>query len=236
MMSLVAAQVELTTKTFLRLIPFPPNFGICAHNSHSISLQQTESWLSFHSNIIPGIEAADDKKGNSPKPLSVVTDSKQSVDFDYDDDDDTSSGVKTPKSTIIPYFEHNVKTVYLTGEDNVTLACLPKNFNDSQHIILWYKDESPITNGNTIVSVGYEIDNKSRLTILNYNKESSGNFSCAIMPSDVRQYFVFKPQSETPENIVEKINGGDTKQISQIAIKLIAFLTAIKHYYGIEKF
>lgn len=87
------------------------------------------SWLSFHSNIIPGIEAADDKKGNSPKPLSVVTDSKQTVDFDYDDDDDTSSGVKTPKSTIIPYFEHNVKTVYLTGEDNVTLACLPKNFN-----------------------------------------------------------------------------------------------------------
>uniref|UniRef100_A0A1A9V6E5 Ig-like domain-containing protein n=1 Tax=Glossina austeni TaxID=7395 RepID=A0A1A9V6E5_GLOAU len=96
------------------------------------------------------IEAADDKKGNSPKPLSVVTDSKQPFDFDYDDEDDTSSGVKTPKSTIIPYFEHNVKTVYLTGEDNVTLACLPKNFNDSQHIILWYKDESPITNGNTI--------------------------------------------------------------------------------------
>uniref|UniRef100_A0A1A9WN79 Ig-like domain-containing protein n=1 Tax=Glossina brevipalpis TaxID=37001 RepID=A0A1A9WN79_9MUSC len=184
---------------------------------------------------IIGIEAADDKKVNSPKQQSVLADSKQSLDYNYDDEDDTPNGVKTPKSTIIPYFEHNVKTAYLTGEDNITVACLPKNFNDSQHIIMWYKDEVPITNGNITLSVGYEIDNKFRLTILNYNKESSGNFSCLIMPNEVRQYIVFKPQNEAPENIVEKTSAAGIKQISQMAVNMISLLTIIK-YYGIEKF
>lgn len=65
------------------------------------------------------------------------SDSKQSLDYDYNEEDDTSTGgshgdgrIQQPKATLMPYFEHNSTTVYLSGDqDKLQLKCHPKNFD-----------------------------------------------------------------------------------------------------------
>lgn len=67
---------------------------------------------------------------------------------------------------------------------------------------MWYNDETPITNGYTSLTDKYSVDNKYRLTILNYNKNTLGNFSCVVLPSEIRQYISIE-FGAPPENIID---------------------------------
>lgn len=146
---------------------------------------------------IAEIEAVENQKGS--------TDSKQSVEYDYADEADVSNGeIAAPKSTIKPYFDSPTSIVYASQDvENVTLKCSPKNFNDSVHQILWYNNEQPISNGKTSLMIDkYAVDNKLGLTIFNYNRNTNGNFSCVVLPAEIRQYVTIE-YSSPPENIKE---------------------------------
>ncbi|KNC32341.1 hypothetical protein FF38_12476 [Lucilia cuprina] len=174
---------------------------------------------------ITGIEADGNQKGSS--------DSKQAFDaYDYSDESETSNGeIPTPKSTITPYFENSLITVYATKDvENITLECLPKNFKDSVHQILWYNEEHPITNGNTSLAVDkYAIDNKYRLTILNYKKDTAGNFSCAVLPTEARQYVQIE-FGAPPENIKDQ-NGASNRLIIEMGLMLTALAAIVSLNY-----
>lgn len=72
---------------------------------------------------------------------------------------------------------------------------------ETKHQILWYNGEHAITNGNISLSTDkYAVDNKYRLTILNYNKNTPGNFYCAVLPAEIRQYVIIE-FGAPPENI-----------------------------------
>ncbi|KAM7342367.1 uncharacterized protein ACRADG_009820 [Cochliomyia hominivorax] len=170
---------------------------------------------------ITGVEAVGNQRGSS--------DSKQAVEYDYSDEADTSNSDDTaPKATIKPYFENSIKTVYVTEDiANVTLECAPKNYNGSMHEILWYNKEEALTNGKTSLKPEqYAVDNKYRLTILNYSKDSKGNYSCAVLPNDIRQYMVIE-FGAPPENIKNQNGAANTIfiEIALITISLLAVLT-----------
>lgn len=88
--------------------------------------------------IILGIYGAEEKTVPAVKENTLSGDSKQAIDYDYNDEEDNSSGggshsdgkMLHAKSTVMPYFEHNITTVYLKpDQDNLQLKCHPKNFD-----------------------------------------------------------------------------------------------------------
>ncbi|XP_065370091.1 uncharacterized protein LOC135962213 [Calliphora vicina] len=174
---------------------------------------------------ITGIEAEGNQKGSGDN-------SKQTAEYDYSDEAEVPNGdISAPKSTVKPYFENSLITVYATKEvENVTLQCLPKNYHESEHQILWYNDEHPITNGNTSLAVDkYTVDNKYRLTILNYNKDNTGNFSCAVLPTEVRQYVAIE-FGAPPENITNQ-NGGSNTLIFEMGLMLTSLVLIVSLNY-----
>ncbi|XP_061390257.1 uncharacterized protein LOC133325533 [Musca vetustissima] len=132
-----------------------------------------------------------------------------------------------------PYFENKLNVVYFSHEgENVTLKCAPKNFNENHHSILWYRDELPITNGNITLVVGnYEVDNKHSLTIYNYTSTTVGNFSCQVLPGEIRQYV--KIELKAPENISEMNGGGASLLSGSVATinSIIMMLMAMSMWY-----
>lgn len=69
--------------------------------------------------------------------------------------------------------------------------------------IMWYRGTMPITNGNTTLLAGYEIDSKHSLYVYNYTSAETGNFSCSVLPGDIRQYVKVEFKTSVPENISE---------------------------------
>ncbi|TMW50466.1 hypothetical protein DOY81_004462 [Sarcophaga bullata] len=152
--------------------------------------------------------------------------------YDYGEEADASNGdISAPKSTIKPYFESNL-TVYATKEiENITLECSPTNFNDTKHQILWYNGEHAITNGNISLSTDkYAIDNKYRLTILNYRKNTPGNFYCAVLPAEIRQYVIIE-FGAPPENITDQ-NGAANFSFVKNGLILTTLMIIIFLSYG----
>lgn len=99
------------------------------------------------------------------------------------------------------------------------------------HSILWYNDEHPITTGNVSLSPDkYAVDNKYRLTILNFSKKTTGNFSCAVLPVDVRQYMAIE-FGAPPENITDQ-NGGANTIFVEMALMLVSLFVVVSLNYG----
>ncbi|XP_058982188.1 uncharacterized protein LOC105261721 [Musca domestica] len=175
--------------------------------------------------IISGIDAVENQQQQKGKQDVA------SNEFDYSEETEPepTNGDVTPTMASKPYFENKLNVVYYSHEgENITLNCAPKNFNEAVNLIMWYRDELPITNGNTTLVVGmYDVDNKHSLTIYNYTSTKSGNFSCSVMPADVRQYV--KIELKAPENITE-MNGG-ASILSGINTIIMMIIMAISIWY-----
>lgn len=95
---------------------------------------------------------------------------------------------------------------------------------------MWYNDEHPITNGNTSLSVDkYTVDNKYRLTIFNYSKNVPGNFSCVVLPTDIRQYVIIE-FGAPPENITNQKDGSNAVFV-QLGLILTSAIATISTNY-----
>ncbi|XP_073845683.1 uncharacterized protein [Musca autumnalis] len=180
---------------------------------------------------ISGIDAVENQQQKGKQDVG-------SPEFDYGDESEPevvpTNGDVTPKTNSVkPYFENKLNIVYYSHEgENITLNCAPKNLDENKHSILWYRDELPITNGNTTLVVGnYEVDNKHSLTIYNYTSTTVGNFSCGVLPADVRQYV--KIEMKAPENLSE-MNGG-ASLIHSLAMMMVSIsitmMMAISNWY-----
>ncbi|XP_032590308.1 uncharacterized protein LOC116804990 [Drosophila grimshawi] len=118
--------------------------------------------------------------------------SEQSPDYSYDDEDSSRSPgnlAKPTAATMVPYFEKDQEqgVVYvMPNETNVKLDCPVKNYDAVRHVILWYRDKTPVMNGIQPIIPIYSLDNQFVLNVPLANA-TGHNFSCYVMPANVRR-------------------------------------------------
>lgn len=99
---------------------------------------------------------------------------------------------------------------------------------------MWNLDNMPITNGNNTLLAGYEIDNKYSLYVYNYTSAEKGNYSCIVVPGEIRQYVKVELKSSVPENISE-MNGSNNAApgliINYVHILVQLMLPLLALYY-----
>ena len=74
------------------------------------------------------------------------------------------------------------------------------------------------------------MDNKYRLTLLNYNKNTPGNFYCAVLPAEIRQYVIIE-FGAPPENI-ENQNGASSLSFVKNGLTVTTLMIIIFLSYG----
>ncbi|XP_053963247.1 uncharacterized protein LOC128866482 [Anastrepha ludens] len=156
---------------------------------------------------------------------------QDSVDVDYYDEsspENMKAPVK-PAPTLMPYFEEEKKTVYAKEDAEVILNCPVKNYNESQHMIMWFKNNNTITTGREILvdaALGYHLDKDMNLVIDKVSEKTKGEYYCTIMPQNVRLNIVLEI-GEQP--------AADNKQamVSASALSLVLALLAHKLSFGI---
>ncbi|KAM8712452.1 hypothetical protein ACLKA7_012896 [Drosophila subpalustris] len=113
-----------------------------------------------------------------------------SPDYAYDDEESSRPPEHLEKSTaapLLPYFKEGQVVVYVNeSAKSVKLDCPVKNYDAQHHVIMWYKDETSVTNGAELIAKNYKIDDQFALTIPAENA-TKYHYSCRIKPSDVRR-------------------------------------------------
>ncbi|XP_017148701.1 uncharacterized protein LOC108159699 [Drosophila miranda] len=161
--------------------------------------------IAFGSSRFPGVLTL--PEAHPGKPSSATTAAgvgngggaggggEASTDYsEYDEEEPQRSPGNLAKSTAgpklpLPYFDQPKVDVYVGPNDSsVKVECPVKNYNAQHHAILWYKDDSPISNGNTLFSTVYGLDTNFTLTVpVAANATDGQKYSCHVMPPDVRR-------------------------------------------------
>ncbi|XP_030386891.1 uncharacterized protein LOC115633584 [Scaptodrosophila lebanonensis] len=111
---------------------------------------------------------------------------------EYNDDEegapDNFAVTETTAPALQPYFEQKNVTIYVKPDaTTVKLDCPVKNFDAEHHVILWYMDQTLITNGHEAIQSMWTVDSQFALTITPLTNVTGRNFSCHVMPLNVRR-------------------------------------------------
>ncbi|XP_011188435.1 uncharacterized protein LOC105215940 [Zeugodacus cucurbitae] len=114
--------------------------------------------------------------------------STDSTDPDYFYDESSPENIKAASKpaqpTIVPYFDEPKKTVYAKENAAVTLTCPVQNYDESQHLIVWFKNNNTITTGKEIIADAalYHLDKDMNLVVDKVTEKTKGEYSCTVMP------------------------------------------------------
>ncbi|XP_075169744.1 uncharacterized protein LOC142241804 [Haematobia irritans] len=149
-----------------------------------------------------------------------------STEFDYSDEGEPPEAAPTNEveSGPMPYFENDVQVVYATHEgENITIKCMPKNFNTNKHLLMWYTGDSLIHLGNnTLMPDKFYVDKNNALTIYNYNSTNTGTIKCEIQPGKVSQ--LIKVEIKAPDNLSE-INAATSNALNYFHTFVVVLTT-----------
>ncbi|XP_050327042.1 uncharacterized protein LOC126757298 [Bactrocera neohumeralis] len=157
------------------------------------------------------------------------TDSTDPDDF-YDESspENIKAPSKPPQPTITPYFEEAKKTVYAKKNATVTLTCPVKDYDESHHLIVWFKNNNTITTGQEIVADAtlYHLDKDMNLVVNHVSEKTAGDYSCTVMPHKAKMDIHL---------IIGEEPVADNKQImvSASALLLLSTLLARELCFGI---
>ncbi|XP_017961520.1 uncharacterized protein LOC108654570 [Drosophila navojoa] len=109
---------------------------------------------------------------------------------DYGEDDSARSPGNLAKSTaapLVPFFNQKAAVVHVDASaSNVKIDCPVKNYDAKHHVILWYREETLVVNGNQSVIDIYKLDSPFVLVAPLANA-TGHSFHCEVLPSGVRR-------------------------------------------------
>ncbi|KAH8370490.1 hypothetical protein KR093_003654 [Drosophila rubida] len=113
-----------------------------------------------------------------------------SADYNYDDDETPQQPgnlEKTSAAPLRPFFKEGQVVVYANrSEERVKLDCPVQNYDGNHQVIMWYQDESVLSNGNKSMGKDTTIDDQFTLTIPIENA-TQYHYSCRVIPHNVRR-------------------------------------------------
>ncbi|XP_004517618.1 uncharacterized protein LOC101448896 [Ceratitis capitata] len=114
--------------------------------------------------------------------------------YDESSPENIKAASKPPQPTIIPYFEEAKTVVYAKENERVTLNCPVKNYNESQHLIVWFRNNNTLTTGQQILADAklYQLDKDMNLVVDKVTENSTGDYYCTVMPHKVRMDIILK--------------------------------------------
>ncbi|KAH8321445.1 hypothetical protein KR074_004851 [Drosophila pseudoananassae] len=131
---------------------------------------------------------------------------------DYDEEEPQKAPGNLAKSTPTPklpapFFNQKAVDVYVPGNaTSVKLECPVKNYDPDRHVILWYKDDNQLSNGEKLMNnYNYTLDSQFSLTVPLKSNATELRFSCSVMPQKVRRQITirFGPEPSTPAPAVD---------------------------------
>ncbi|XP_017054282.1 uncharacterized protein LOC108096867 [Drosophila ficusphila] len=141
----------------------------------------------------------------------------------------STAGPKFPD----PYFEQTDVIIYVPkNATSVKLECPVKNYNAQHHVIMWYKDDVPVSNDRAIINKIYALDEQFGLTVPLAANATEERFVCKALPNALRQVTIrFGPEPSTPAPAADPaVTSAPAKdsapQGRDISLWLVSFLLA----------
>ncbi|XP_037942693.1 protein amalgam [Teleopsis dalmanni] len=114
-----------------------------------------------------------------------------SDDYVYDDEDDISKPNSNEQVSINPllptmdppYFVHDEMNSHANPGEDVLLNCDVRNFQIN-NVILWYKENISISNGQFVTRNRIESYKNNTIRIKNVQIEDAGNYYCQLLPQN----------------------------------------------------
>ncbi|XP_022233453.2 uncharacterized protein LOC111081647 [Drosophila obscura] len=178
--------------------------------------------------------------GNGGGTGGGVGGGETSTDYsEYDEEEPQRAPGNLAKSTAgpklpLPYFDQPKVDMYVGDNgSSVKVDCPVKNYNAQHHAILWYKDNSAISNGNTLFSSVYGLDTNFTLTVpVAANATDGQKYSCHVMPPDVRREVTIhlgpEPSTPAPATTRPTPAAGSAPTGQDCGLWLVLFLAALQ--------
>ncbi|KAH8348830.1 hypothetical protein KR084_011657 [Drosophila pseudotakahashii] len=130
--------------------------------------------------------------GGAGGGVTATSGAESNKDYEYEDETPSAAGnlaISTEKPKFPdPYFEQTEVNLYVpVNTTSVKLECPVKNFNSAHHVILWYKGQTLVSNGNNIIDKAYSLGKKFSLTVPLASNATEEQYVCEVPNTKARR-------------------------------------------------